>query len=191
MAQFQVRYADHGRHHVHRRHPPLHGRLRLEEHGGKCRLHAPVRPGPCPVLWSGRLRRRLRQGQAQAQSRPHRQPEVPAAARCGRHFPVRAQKERRPQLRPLYPVLEPRSRDPDGGLYDLCCLRHRRLRQRREPHRRRRRPFEQRDHPGHGLLRRDGLYLRPHDAGPAPRDGRGRPRSLPLLQLPPGQGLHG
>ena len=34
MAQFQGRYADHGRHHVHRRHPPLHGRLRLEEHGG-------------------------------------------------------------------------------------------------------------------------------------------------------------
>ena len=77
------------------------------------------------------------------------------------------------------------------AVYDLRGLCHRRLRQRREPHRRRRRPVQQRDHPGHGLLRRDGLYLRPHDAGPAPRDGRGRPRSLPLLQLPPGQGLHG
>ena len=70
---------------------------------------------------------------------------------------------------------------PTAGLYGLCGFRHCRLRQRRQPDGRRRWPFQQRDHPGHGLLCHDLLYLWPHDAGAASRDRCGRPCRLPLL----------
>lgn len=99
-----------------------------------------VRPG----VRRHRLYRRLSEGEASPEHRPHRSPEVPAAAGGCRGLPVPDALRGYAESQPVYPLLQHPSGAAVGGVYDLRRLRHHRHRQRREHHRRRGRPVLQR-----------------------------------------------
>ena len=80
---------------------------------------------------------------------------------------------------------------PLGGVHGVRRLRHGGDGERRQPHRRHRRPGHRGDPPRGPVLHGGVRLVRPHRPGrPVRRPGGGAGR-LPDLQLPPGQGVHG